>query len=110
MKVYKTPDEEIKVPDMWDMDREEYLEAEKKYIEDLKGYLKDKGYTEPEAGTILKFQVADGYAQYMVISAKKPAAYHLDLADAWEYPIQNYTASAFRKEIKRQIKFAELFK
>ena len=46
----------------------------------------------------------------MVVSSKKPAVLHLELDDAWEFPIHKYTAAAFRNEIKMQKKFAELSK
>jgi len=104
VKVYSTPDKEIPLPkpDYSKYDREKEQAAEDKYKADLVKYLNEKGFKEPETGYILKFQVGDGYAEYMVVSVTKPAVLHITLGDAWEYGINRFSKKGFADEIKAQ--------
>ena len=81
--VYSAP-EEIKLPDWKDMTN--WQANDEKYIAELKAHLNKMGYNEPETGKIVRFEVADGYAQYMVAQLKgKCILIHLKLGDAWHY-------------------------
>jgi len=81
-----------------------------KYVEDLKEWLTSKGYTGKNAGEILRFPVADGYAQYMVISMKPLSMFHLELDDAWQFQYAHLlTAKEINEKIKQQEALAKAF-
>jgi hypothetical protein len=79
---------------------EEYKKNEDKYIVDLKKELKSMGYKGKNFGEIIKFQVADGYAQYMVISMRPLQLMHLPLGDAWDF---QYAHLLTAKEVNEKI-------
>lgn len=63
-----------------------------KYQKDVEEYEKKlrvfcKNYSKAPSeyvGEIIKFQVADGYAEYMVLSLKPLQLIHLDIWDGWQ--------------------------
>lgn len=66
---------------------EEYMEDEKKHTQDLTNRLKEMGYTGKNTGRIAVFPVRDGFAQYMVVEAKKIfGLIHLQYGDAYMFP------------------------
>jgi len=106
IRVYNAP-KEISLPSFSSTD---YNKDCNKYKDQLREWLKGKGFVEKETGTVIKFPVADGYAEYMVASVKGGQLLHIETGDAWAFPIHNYTKKAFRAEIASQIKFSKLFK
>jgi hypothetical protein len=89
---------------------ESYNKKEKKYLKDLKDALNKKGYTGKNVGEVLKFQVADGYAQYMVVSMRPLRLMHLDLVDGYSFGYAHLlTATEVNKQIKAQKEWDKLF-
>ena len=109
-KIYSAP-KEIAVPsytnfkcyDLYEKACDEYVEKIQEYARKLNPC--------PEAGEIVYFPVADGQAQYVVVSLKPVTLIHLDIGDAWDFQYANrLTASDIRKKIKAQKVIQELFK
>ena len=89
-----------------------YLEAEKKYLEDLATLLKNRNPKDPYVGKIIKFPIADGYALYMVASLKRNPIelIHIEIGDAWNFPyIERLTKKDILAEIQRQEAIGKLF-
>lgn len=112
-KVYNPPSD-IKVPSLFDFikpkfDRVAYEAAEQNYIAEVKEYLKawaDK----PSFGEVISFQVADGYALYLVADLKPVTLVHLPLGDAWHYEgASKLTAKNVLALIERQKSLREIF-
>lgn len=77
------------------------MDAENKKInahqERLKQWLKNNGYTGKNTGAIVRFPVADGYAQYMVAEhGSTVSLVHLTYFDAYVYP---HETSLTRKQV-----------
>lgn len=94
----------------WSKDFEEIDAQEDKYLEDLCAYAKVSGKG-AEAGQVLRFPYADGYAQYVVLSLLSPVKLiHVATGDAWDYPyINRLTAADLKKELRRDEARAALF-
>ncbi len=61
-------------------------------------------------GEIIRFQVADGYAQYMVASMKPLQLVHLEIGDAYNFEYANrLTAKDVQDKIKQQKALKEYF-
>ena len=61
-------------------------------------------------GEIIKFQVADGYAEYMVASTIPVQLIHLPFWDAYESEFAHLmTAKAIQEKIDQEIALAKLF-
>ena len=89
---------------------EEYQKNEDKYIADIKKELKSMGYKGKNFGEILKFQVADSYAEYMVVSMRPLKLMHLPLGDAYSFEYAHLlTSKEVNEQIKRQKALLELF-
>lgn len=89
---------------------ESYNKKEKKYLKDLKVALGKRGYKGKNVGKVLKFQVADGYAQYMVVSMRPLRLMHLDLVDGYQFGYAHLMTSAeVNKQIERQEELEKLF-
>lgn len=103
VEVFTTPNQEVPLPE-WNFKNttEQNQQAEDAYIAKLIEYLHRKGYRQPDTGYILKFQVGDGHAKYMVISTDKPRVFELELDDHWQYPIGRFSKKGFLDEIKSQ--------
>jgi hypothetical protein len=79
------------------------------FKEDIKKYLKERGYNEKHTGTIISFPVADGQAEYMVMSLKPVRLIHIPIWDAWEYPyIDRLTKKDIEEKINYQIGMSKL--
>jgi len=89
---------------------EDYLKREGKYLKDAKKALKERGFGGKNFGEILKFQVADGYARYMVVSMRPLRLMHLPLDDAYNFPYAHLlTAKEVNNQLAVQKKWDELF-
>lgn len=102
--IYSTP-EELKVPSWGDMDRKEYIAAEAKYREDLKKFCKAQSNS-TYAGKIVQFPCADSYAEYMIITMKPLALFHVPLGDAWDFP---YMERLTVQDIKDKVSLSREF-
>ncbi len=62
-----------------------WREDEKKYREEVRAFCikHSKG---KNVGETIRFQHADGYAEYMVFSMKPLKLIHLNVGDAWDSP------------------------
>ena len=107
-KVYETP-EHIQVPEFNWQDIPQYERDCDKFKQDLKSYLlnRKKGKL---VGEIVRFPVADGYAEYMVAGLKPVELVHIPTWDAWNYQYAHLlTAKEIEARIKSERMLAELF-
>lgn len=79
----------IKLPSFDYVNREKMLQDEVRYINEVKQYIIESGYKGKNVGEVIQFPVADGYAQYMVVSMKPLQLMHLPLGDGWDYQFAN---------------------
>jgi len=110
-QVYSTP-EEVKRPEInfSNFNYKKYEEECNQYLENLKKFLKDRGYQGKNFGEVIKFPVADGHAQYMVMSMRPLQLIHLDLDDAWDYQnVDLMTAKRVQQMIDRDKAMQTLF-
>jgi hypothetical protein len=104
--IYSAP-EEIKEPKIdfsGGFNRKEHLAKEAKYIDDIKAFLAKNGYKGKNMGKVIRFPVADGYAQYMVISMRPLMLMHLPLGDAYNF---QYAHLLTEKEVNQKVKQQE---
>lgn len=82
-KLYAVP---VKLPetDYKNYDHKKEQAKEEKYLEDVRQWLKDSGYNDSLTGKLIGFPVADGSAQYMVISEKPLKLVHIAFGDAYQ--------------------------
>lgn len=110
MRVYSSPipDPEIDFGG-FDVKKTEaqYDEHKQKVIQ----WLRENGYNGPRTGEIVRFPVADGYAQYMLADAgKKSVLIHLPYWDGWQYrDVEFLPLKEILKRIDQQKKRAALF-
>lgn len=80
---------------------QEHVKNTETYMTAVQEWAKKNGKG-PEAGEPVKFQVADGYAMYVVFSASPVKLIHLPLFDAYQFQYANrLTAADIREEIRR---------
>lgn len=94
--IYSSP---IPVPELNFQNFNNYL----KECEEFKIKLKElisKNRKGKNIGEIIKFPVADGYAEYMVASMNPPEFIHIPTGDAWEF---QYAHLLGEKEIQQEI-------
>jgi hypothetical protein len=107
-KVYETPIH-IQVPEFNWENIEQYNKDCDKFKQDLKEFLlkRKKGKL---VGEIVRFQVADGYAEYMVAGLKPVELVHIPTWDAWTYQYAYLlTAKEIEERINSERMLAELF-
>jgi hypothetical protein len=91
--------------------RQENMAEEKAYLDQLKDMLTKRKPTQKLVGEIIKFPVADGYAQYMVASMTPLELVHIPLGDAWDFQYAHrLTKKDVEEKIKNQKAIEELFK
>jgi hypothetical protein len=106
--IYSAP-ETIKKPEMDFTNMGAYKADNERFIKELKDLLltRKKG---KNVGEIIRFPVADGYAEYMVASMRPLELVHLPIYDAWEYPyINRLTAEDVNNKIAEQNAMERLF-
>lgn len=112
MKVYACP-AEIPEPkyDYRNFNSKQFQEVEAAHKAQLKSWLQDKGYNGKNTGEIVRFPVADGYAQYMLgDKGKGGILIHLPYGDAWNYRDAEYLPKkVILERIERDKKLQELF-
>lgn len=105
IKIYKAPIPAPKID--W---RGDWQTQEKEYLNQLKELAKRNGSNDL-LGEIVRFPVADGYAQYMVWNIKPFQLIWIELGDAWDFRyIDRLSPSDIKKEIASQRSLDALFK
>jgi hypothetical protein len=109
-EIYSAP-KEVRLPKLDFSNMQDYNKDCNRYVSDLVKHIKDMGYKGKNVGEIVKFAVADGYAEYMVLSMKPMRLVHIPLGDAYEFPYAHLmTAKEITKKLDAQKKLAQLFK
>ena len=108
--IYSAP-KSIKKPDYdWSKGRDNWIKEEQRYIDQIKAHNKSMGYNGKNMGEILKFQVADGYAEYMVLQMRPLSLIHLDIMDGYQFQYAHLmTAKEVNEQLERQRVMAKLF-
>jgi hypothetical protein len=101
-KIYNLPDG-FEAPKLNFSKMDEYRTACAKLEEDLKAWLLKRNNAE-HVGEIIRFPVADGYAEYMVAALKPVELVHLPLWDAWDF---QYAHRLTAKDVKEKIQQAK---
>lgn len=107
MKVYSIPIP----PPKFSSERSEYVKAEAAYITAVRDYVRKRKPGNALVGEVVKFQVADGYAQYMVASGTE--LIHLELGDAYAIPeahARGLRLADIKQMIARDKAFAALWR
>lgn len=109
-KVYAPPTEIGKFEfDYSKFDMTAYTEAETKYIDKIRAYARANGHGALR-GEEIRFQVADGYARYIVFSTQPVKLLHLSVGDAWQYQYAHrLTAKDIAEEVQRLKNINKLF-
>jgi hypothetical protein len=98
--IYQAPDG-IKVPSPFSEGN--YKEKEELYIKQVQALAKKRTKDDcKECGEVIRFQVADGYAEYVVMSLKPVELIHLKHMDAYEFQYVDLLTSKKVKEIIQQ--------
>ena len=88
-KVYSHP-YEINTPDFNEafidgrFSVEKMTELDNRFIEECRAWVRDAGYRHKLTGQIIRFGVADGQAQYMILNGT--SIMHLPLGDGYQIP------------------------
>src|SRR5690606_28294948 len=109
-KIYSPPAEVGPVPTYnWREDHEVNAAREDEWIERLRQWCRENGSGDL-VGEVVRDQVADGYAQYMVMSNRPLTLIHLPVVDAWQSRwAHRWTVKDVREMVDRQRRMAELF-
>ena len=110
-KIYNAP-KEIKAPefDFKNFNRTKYQEDCDRFEKELKEFLNKSGYNEEETGKTIRFQVADGYAVYMIASLKPVMLIHLQFDDEYSYEYAHrLTAKDIREKLRQQEALNRMF-
>lgn len=104
----------IEAPKISFSDIKGYREACDKFVADLKQWCIDRAakadVTDENIGEIIRFPVADGYAEYMVAATKPVQLIHLPLWDAWEFQYAHrLTKKDIVEKVKQQKSLVKLF-
>lgn len=109
IKIFKAPSQ-VKLPEISFEHINQYQDDCDVYIEELKALLQRGMPKGKNVGEIIKFPVADGYAQYMVASMKPLQLVHIDLWDGWHFEfIHLITSKEVQLKIDQEKKLKELF-
>jgi hypothetical protein len=112
MKVYAVPEQvHFAEPDYtnYDSRREEQRETEHK--QRLKDWLVAEGYNGEHTGEVVRFSVADGYAQYMLADkGRNSFLVHLPYGDAYQYrDVQYLPREEILKRLEQERNLQSLF-
>jgi len=107
-KIYSSPTE-VPQPAFDYSNFEASQTAEDQWVEELRAFCqrRKKG---KNIGKIIRFPVADGYAQYMVASMRPIELLHLPIGDAWQYQHAHLlTVKEIQKNIEAEEALNEFF-
>lgn len=86
------------------------MKAEATWLKTLKEQLKADNPGDELAGEEIKFQVADNYARYVVVSSKPLQLIHLTFGDGYTYQyITRLRLSDIQQEVQKAKRWASLF-
>ena len=102
-KIYNAP-KSLTVPT--DFCSDSYSDDCDKYIADLRKHVKLLNPRGKNGGEIIKFPVADGNAEYMVVKVRPLELVHIPLCDAWHFA---YAHLLTAKEVNYQIESTKKF-
>lgn len=95
-------------------DSKAYEEACNEFEKELRAWCKantkNKGHD--LVGEVIGFQVADGYANYMILNVEPAHVIHMPIYDAWSVPdyiISGMGEAQFRQMVDQRRKLEELF-
>ena len=99
-KIFAAPSS-IPLP-QWDIKKtyEENSAEEKEYLAKLKDILLKRKPNQKLVGEIIRFPVADGYAEYMVAATTPLELVHIPLGDAWDF---QYAHLLKKKDVEEKI-------
>lgn len=66
---------------------EALVKAEEEFLAELVTWVKARAPQDEYAGAVVRWPMADGYAQYLVAAMKPVQLIHLPLGDAWDFPL-----------------------
>lgn len=117
-KVYDPP-EGLDAPEFGDFqtdgryDTDGYFKAVEEHREKLAQWCRDNASSPSDLiGKTIRFQVADGYAQYMVCSTRPLELLHLDYVDGYEADpilLRGLTLTDVKDLVGRAERLAEIF-
>ncbi len=111
MKVFALPKEvPAPEPDYRNYDRDAEARKIDEHKAKLKEHMRKLGYTGKRTGSVVRYPVADGYAEYMLAEGRKSVLIHLPYYDGYHYRHIEYVPKAeILAEIEREKKIAALF-
>lgn len=108
-KVYELP-EGFVAPDFNWEDIPQYEKDCAELTDKLKKWCIERNPDQKNVGEVIKFQVADGYAEYMVAATKPVQLIHLPYWDAYQSETAELmTAKVIQDKIDQKIAMAKLF-
>ena len=109
-KIYKSPIEEPVIDFTNGRGVQDYQNDCAKFKDDLREWLKKNGLVREHAGKVIKFPVADSYAEYMVADVEKAMLIHLKLGDEWHFEFAHLlTSTEILEKIQQQEAMAKFF-
>lgn len=103
------PPQELEKPRFDSSDVKGSLEREEQYIEDIAKWARKHGKGE-YAGETIQFQVADGYAIYVVFSLRPVKLIHVSYLDGYQFEyVHRLTAEDVIEKIEQKKALDELF-
>ena len=107
-KVYKAPIEPP-VISYANYVHEEAVAAEQAYVKAVVEFAKANG-SGPYSGEIVRAPVADGYAEYAVVSTKPVKLFLLETGDAYQFSMAHrWTAGDIKEMVERDRAWKKLF-
>ena len=108
-KVFTLPDG-FEVPDFNWEDIEQYNKDIADHTEKIKQWCIERNPDQKNVGEVIRFQVADGYAEYMVAATKPVQLIHLPYWDGYQSETASLmTAKAIQDKIDQKIMLNKLF-
>jgi len=112
-QIFDAP-EDIKVPELDFSDIQKYNDDCDRFKSELKTFCIDRaekaGVTDENFGEIIRFPVADGYAEYMVAALKPVQLIHIPIWDAWHFQYANrLTKKDVLEKIQQKKSLEKLF-
>jgi hypothetical protein len=108
-KVFILPDG-FEAPEFNWEDIEQYKKDCAEHTQRIKQWCVERNPNQVNVGVIIKFPVADGYAEYMVAATKPVQLIHLPYWDAWQSETAELmTANAIQQKVDQQVAMEKLF-
>jgi len=109
-KIFSPPEELIRPEIVSGQDINEYFKRADEYVQSIRDWAKENSDC-PEAGESIRFQIADGYASYIILMLEpKVVLIHVDVGDAYQFEwVHRLTAKDIREQIQKEKALAELF-